>query len=53
MRFESFSKIHYIYKKVEWFETLVGKFLFHFIILLPNFTTDKTENEVDNNFLKD
>lgn len=38
----------FIYKKVEWFETLVGKLLLHFIILLPNLTTDNKENEKNN-----
>lgn len=39
----------YLYiNKVEWFETLVGKFLLHFIILLPNLTTYNEENEKNN-----
>ena len=49
MNFEIFSKTYYIYiYKVEWFETLVGKLLLHFIILLPNLTTNNKENEKNN-----
>lgn len=42
----------FIYKKVERLQTLVGKLLLHFIILLPNLTTNNKENEKNNkNFI--
>ena len=37
---------------VERLQTLVGKLLLHFIILLPNLTTNNKENEKNNkNFI--
>ena len=49
MELKLFQKfIIFIYKKVERLQTLVGKFLLHFIILLPNLTTDNMENEKNN-----
>ena len=48
MELNFFQKFTIFIYKVEWFETLVGKFLLHFIILLPNLTTDNTENEKNN-----
>lgn len=48
MKFEIFQKFIIFIYKVERLQTLVGKFLLHFIILLPNLTTDNMENEKNN-----
>ena len=48
MKFEIFQKFIIFIYKVERLQTLVGKFLLHFIILLPNLTTDNMENETNN-----
>lgn len=45
MELKLFQKFIIFIYKVERLQTLVGKFLLHFIILLPNLTTDITENE--------